>query len=132
MFTQQALLFGLLHLTTESNELRIDPVYKVVINTQSNSGSLLRKIATVGLQSVHPLLVMSAEMIILQKCGRTTYSTCRYHSVSCDNDAKVVKNLPSTMSDQKLSVCLADVASAINKQKKGNVQDLTVFTMRLI
>ena len=31
----------------------------------------------------------------------------------------MAKNLLSTMSDQKLSVCLADVASAINKQKKG-------------
>ena len=35
-----------------------------------------KKIVTVGLQSMRPLLVMSMEMTILQKCEGTTFSSC--------------------------------------------------------
>ena len=82
---------------------------------------------------MRPLLVTLVEMIILQKCGRTTFSSCtiQCHVIMMLKWLKICY-LVSTMSDQKLGVCLADVANAINKQKKGNVQDLMVFTMRHI
>ena len=43
-----------------------------------------------------------------------------YNSVSCDTDAAVYKNVLSDIdTDSKLSFCLAEVVTAIHKQKLG-------------
>ena len=47
-----------------------------------------------------------------------------YNSVSCDTDAAVFKNVLSGIdTDSKLSFCLAEVVTAIHKQKLGKAPD---------